>query len=167
MTTVHNDQSLQPAGLLYLRERLTTDVSPEPTEPAILQIQGNGNDLEEEGGDTLTICCLMSWILRSQRATTTVELDTTTTATVATTATAMAARTVTMTATATAATLSANNGQDGCCDGCCDSTAKVRPPEGLKGQTAQEEETEGYWWWWYYGHWQLRRHLCSLLVQSL
>jgi hypothetical protein len=44
---------------------VTTDVSPEPTEPAILQIQGNGNDLEEEGGDTLTICCLMSWILRS------------------------------------------------------------------------------------------------------
>jgi len=43
------------------------------------------------------------------------------------------------------------NGQDGCCDGCCDcgydSTTKARPPEGLKGQRAQEEEAEGYWWW--------------------
>jgi hypothetical protein len=28
-----------------------------------------------------------------------------------------------------------------------DSTTKARPPEGLKGQTAQEEEAEGYWWW--------------------
>ena len=38
------------------------------------------------------------------------------------------------------------NGQDGCCDGCCDcccdSTTKARPPEGLKGQRAQEEEAE-------------------------
>ncbi|KAN0087410.1 hypothetical protein V8E54_001098 [Elaphomyces granulatus] len=43
------------------------------------------------------------------------------------------------------------NGQDGCCDGRCDcsydSTTKARPPEGLKGQGAQEEEAEGYWWW--------------------
>jgi hypothetical protein len=45
---------------------------------------------------------------------------------------------------------------DGCydsyCDGCCDcsydSTTKARPPEGFKGQRAQEEEAEGYWWWW-------------------
>ena len=41
------------------------------------------------------------------------------------------------------------SGQDGCCDGCCDcsydSTTKARPPEGLKGQRAQEEEAEGYW----------------------
>jgi len=40
------------------------------------------------------------------------------------------------------------NGQDGCCDGCCDcsydSTTKARPPEGLKGQRAQEEKAEGY-----------------------
>ena len=38
------------SGLLYLRAatNFTTDVSPEPV---ILQIQDNGNDLEEEGGD--------------------------------------------------------------------------------------------------------------------
>ena len=41
------------------------------------------------------------------------------------------------------------NGQDGCCNGCdCsydyNSTTKARPPEGLKGQRAQEEEAEGY-----------------------
>jgi len=39
------------------------------------------------------------------------------------------------------------NSQDGCCDCSYDSTTKARPPEGLKGQRAQEEEAEGYWWW--------------------
>ena len=36
---------------------------------------------------------------------------------------------------------------DGCYDYSYDPTTKVWPPEGLKGQRAQEEEAEGYWWW--------------------
>jgi hypothetical protein len=36
------------------------------------------------------------------------------------------------------------SGQAGCCDGSYDSTTKAKPPEGLKGQRAQEEEAEGY-----------------------
>jgi hypothetical protein len=67
---------------------------PMSPEPVILQIQDNGNDLEEEGGDDFVE---IDDIVGSQWGTTTVEL--------ATTATATAATTVTMTATATTAAM--------------------------------------------------------------
>ncbi|KAN0078910.1 hypothetical protein V8E54_005423 [Elaphomyces granulatus] len=88
-------QSLPYSGLLYLRERRYKYHCRCLARTRDLQIQDNGNDLEEDGGDDF-------------RATATVELATTATATVATmTATATAAttaRTVAATAAATAAT---------------------------------------------------------------
>ena len=87
----------------------------------ILQIQYNGNDLEEEGGEYF-VDRYAALRVGSQRASATV-----------------------------ATTDGRYSGHGVCCDGCCDcsydSTTKARPPEGLKGQRAQEEEAEGYWWW--------------------
>ena len=116
-----------------------------------MQIQDNGNDPEEEGGDDFVDIDDMLLdeleVYRQQC----MQLLTARLATAATTATA----TVATRATATAAAYSHCHGRhDGCCDGhggCCDcsydSTTKARPPEGLKGQRPEEEEAEGYWWW--------------------
>ncbi|KAN0074860.1 hypothetical protein V8E54_007471 [Elaphomyces granulatus] len=93
----------------------------------VVQIQDNGNDLEEEGGNYF-------------RATATAAMTVTTTATaMAATAARPVAAMVAATAAATAATTQPRKrGRP----------TKARPPEGLKGQRAQEEEAEGYWWWW-------------------
>jgi hypothetical protein len=94
----------------------------------ILQIQDNGNDLEEEGGDNFVDIDLIlrSWVSAGYcDSCYDSHYD--------------------------SYCNGRYNGQDDCCDGCCDcsydSTTKARPPEGLKGQRAQEEEAEGYWWW--------------------
>ncbi|KAN0078497.1 hypothetical protein V8E54_005010 [Elaphomyces granulatus] len=104
---------------------VTTDVSPKPV---ILQIQDNGNDLEEGGDDFVDIDDMLLD-----------ELD-------------LSGLVLYCDGCYDSHYGSYCNGryndQDGCCDGCCDcgydSTTKARPPGGLKGQRAQEEEAEGY-----------------------
>ena len=143
----------------------TTDVSPEP---AILQIQDNGNDLEEEGGEDFVDRYAALWV-GSQRASATVATTVTTTAEAATTAMAVAA-----TAAATAATTQPRrfDGRDiqaTCTCGKLDFSVDKYPrfatrrpghylPRRIRFQceseaarTAQRtkssgKEAEGYWW---------------------
>ena len=107
-----------------------------------MQIQDNGNDLEEGGDDFVNIDDMLLDELDLSGVQAAIPL-------VAPNSTASAMAATEATGCYDSYCDGCYNSQrpvahGGCCDCSSDSTTKARPPEGLKGQRAQEEEAEGY-----------------------